>query len=100
MIIKGVRPKWYSSNIQFFHNNKTYELKKKGFWGTTFAILEGERQIGDIKLNLKTVNTITLRDNKSSLQYGLETERAGKWYASNRKYLLYQNGETDELILI
>jgi hypothetical protein len=99
VIIKGVRPKWYSSNIQFFHNNKTYELKKKGFWGTTFAILEGERQIGDIKLNLKTVNTITLRDNNSSLQYGLETERAGKWYASNRKYLLYQNGETQILTI-
>ena len=99
VVIKGVRPKWYSSNIQFFHNSKTYELKKKGFWGTTFAVLEGGRQIGDIKLNLQTTNKITLKDSNSSLQYGLETERVGKWYASDRKYILYQNGETPILTI-
>ncbi|MDG2498579.1 MAG: hypothetical protein P8M66_03600 [Flavobacteriaceae bacterium] len=24
VLVKGIRPKWYSSEIRFFHNNKTY----------------------------------------------------------------------------
>ena len=31
-IIKGAKPKWYSSEIVFFFNNKTYQIKKKSFW--------------------------------------------------------------------
>jgi len=31
LILKGRRPKWYSSEIRFFHNSKTYEIKKKDF---------------------------------------------------------------------
>jgi len=61
--------------------------------------LEGGRQIGDIKLNFQTANKITLNDSNSTLEYGLETERVGKWYASDRKYILYQNGETPILTI-
>ncbi|MBT7851583.1 MAG: hypothetical protein HN714_08745 [Formosa sp.] len=48
VLVKGIRPKWYSSEIRFFHNNKTYEIKKKKFWSTSFIVLESGRQIGDI----------------------------------------------------
>ena len=30
-IIKATKPKWYSSEVRFFYNGKTYQLKKKSF---------------------------------------------------------------------
>ena len=32
VIIRAKRPKWYSSEIRFFFNGKTYQLKKKSVW--------------------------------------------------------------------
>ena len=43
VLLRGTRPKWYSSEIRFFHNNKTYEIKKKRFWSTSFILLESGR---------------------------------------------------------
>ena len=78
VIIKGHRPKWYSPEIHFFYNNKTYEIKKKGFWSASFIIMESGRQIGEIKWSFKTGSKIILRNNNSSHQYWLKTEQVGK----------------------
>ena len=85
LILKGRRPKWYSSEVRFFHNSKTYEIKKKGFWSTSFTILESGHPIGAIHWSLKKSYKIILKNNTSSLQYWLKTEKAGKWYAADRE---------------
>ena len=99
LILKGRRPKWYSSEVRFFHNSKTYEIKKKGFWSTSFIILESGHPIRDIHWNLKTNYKITLKNTPSSLQYWLKKEKVGKWYAADRSYILCENGETPILTI-
>ena len=99
LILKGHRPKWYSSEIRFFYNSKTYEIKKKGFWNASFTVLEGGREIGAINWSLKTNYKISLKNTPSSLPYWLKKERDGKWYASDRKYILCENGETPVLTI-
>lgn len=99
LILKGRRPKWYSSELCFFHNSKTYEIKKKGFWSSSFIILESGHPIGTIHWSLKKSYKIILKNNPSSLQYWLKKEKVGKWYAADRKYLLCENGETPILTI-
>ena len=31
VLIRGIKPKWYSSQINFFYNSRTYQIKKKSF---------------------------------------------------------------------
>jgi len=95
IILKGRKPKWYSPEIQFFYNSKTYELKKKNFWATSFIILESGQPIGDINWSFKTGSKIILKDK----QYWLKTEKVGKWYASDRQYILRKNGKTPVLTI-
>ena len=95
IVIKGRKPKWYSPEIHFFYNSKTYELKKKNFWATSFIILESGQPIGDINWSFKTGSKIILKDK----QYWLKTEKVGKWYASDRQYILRENGETPVLTI-
>ena len=99
LILKGRRPKWYSSEVRFFYNSKTYEIKKKGFWSTSFTILESGHPIGAIHWSLKKSYKIILKNNTSSLQYWLKTEKAGKWYAADRSYTLCENSETPILTI-
>lgn len=98
IILKGVRPKWYSSEIRFFYKSKTYEIKKKGFWSTSFIILESGRQTGNINWGFKTGSKIVLKDTPE-IPYELKKERVGKWYASDRNYILSENGETPVLTI-
>ena len=77
LILKGRRPKWYSSELRFFHNSKTYEIKKKGFWSSSFIILESGHPIGTIHWSLKKSYKIILKNNSSSLQYWLKKEKVG-----------------------
>jgi len=99
VLLKGGRPKWYSSEIRFFHNNKTYEIKKKGFWSTSFIVLESGRQIGNIHRSFKSGLKIILKHHSSNLQYWLKKEKVGKWYGSERDYILYENGQTPVLTI-
>jgi len=48
---------------------------------------------------LKTNYKITLKNTPSSLQYWLKKEQTGEWYASDRKYILCENGETPVLTI-
>ena len=29
VLIRGIKPKWYSSQINFFYNSRTYQIKRK-----------------------------------------------------------------------
>lgn len=48
---------------------------------------------------MKKSYKIILKNNTSSLQYWLKTEKAGKWYAADRSYTLCENSETPILTI-
>ena len=47
-IVKGTKPKWYSSEILFFYNNRTFQIKKKKFWKGEHEITASGKKVGNI----------------------------------------------------
>ena len=70
-VIKATRPKWYSSELRFFYNGKTYQLKKKNFWKSTIEILQGGQLIGSITNSFMTGYQVCLLYTSPSPRDGL-----------------------------
>ena len=94
VIIKGVKPKWYSQQIRFFYNNMTYEIKKKSFWSTGHIILRSGSLIGSIPFNWKKGHYIELDEhNEVKKQYWLgEKKKGGTSFDSDTIYTLLEGG--------
>ena len=93
VIIKGVKPKWYSQQIRFFYNNMTYEIKKKSFWSTGHIILRSGSLIGSIPFNWKKGHSIKLDEqNGVKKQYWLGEKKKGGTFSSNKIYTLIDGG--------
>jgi hypothetical protein len=90
--LKGEYLKWYSfSNLQFHYNNKTFNIKKKRFWGTDLLIEENGRSLGEIVFSFKG-RKVHLKDGNSDLsKYTLKSKKTGKWYVNQRKHTLYKD---------
>jgi hypothetical protein len=90
--LKGEYLKWYSfSNLQFHYNNKTFNIKKKRFWGTDLLIEENGRSLGEIVHSFKG-RKVNLKDGNSDLsKYTLKSKKTGKWYVNQRKHTLYKD---------
>ena len=77
-VIKATRPKWYSSEVRFFYNGKTYELKKKSFWKSTIEILQGGQLIGFISNSFTTGYQVKI--NNTQKIYSLSpVNKGGMW---------------------
>jgi len=93
VIIKGIKPKWYSQQIRFFYNNKTYEIKKKNFWSTGHIILQGGSLIGSIPFNWKKGHYIELNEhNEVKKQYWLGEKKKGGIFSSGTIFTLLEGG--------
>ena len=94
VIIKGIKPKWYSQQIRFFYNNMTYEIKKKSFWSTGHIILRSGSLIGSIPFNWKKGHYIELDENNGvKKQYWLgEKKKGGTSFDSDTIYTLLEGG--------
>ena len=94
VIIKGIKPKWYSQQIRFFYNNMTYEIKKKSFWSTGHIILRSGSLIGSIPFNWKKGHYIELdKHNEVKKQYWLgEKKKGGTSFDSDTIYTLLEGG--------
>jgi len=90
--LMGEYLKWYSfSNLQFHYNNKTFNIKKKRFWGTDLLIEENGRSLGEIVHSFKG-RKVHLKDGNSDLsKYTLKSKKTGKWYVNQRQYNLYKD---------
>ena len=90
--LMGEYLKWYSfSNLQFHYNNKTFNIKKKRFWGTDLLIEENGRSLGEIVHSFKG-RKVHLKDGNSDLsKYTLKSKKTGKWYVNQRKHILYKD---------
>ena len=93
VIIKGIKPKWYSQQIRFFYNNMTYEIKKKSFWSTGHIILRSGSLIGSIPFNWKKGHYIELDEhNEVKKQYWLGEKKKGGTFSSDTIYTLLEGG--------
>ena len=90
VIIRAKRPKWYSSEISFFFNGKTYQLKKKSFWKSTIDIFQGGQTIGSITYSLS--DGYQLNMNNSKKKYSLTQLNKGGLWRLEREYTFNELG--------
>ena len=87
VILETRKPKWYSSEINFQYNNKLYEIKKSSFWSFSYNIFEFKRPIG--KIDFLGGCLIRLKSKNAKYNdYTLKEESTGKWFSSEKRYVL------------
>tara|TARA_B100000575_G_scaffold54069_1_gene40612 strand:- start:48379 stop:48888 length:510 start_codon:yes stop_codon:yes gene_type:complete len=89
IVIKATRPKWYSSEIRFFFNGKTYQIKRKSFWSSSSNIFQGGMEIGSIKYSLKKGYFVNIYNTGKT--YSLSQENKGGMWKINREYTMIDN---------
>ena len=89
-VIKATRPKWYSSEVRFFYNGKTYELKKKSFWKSTIEILQGGQLIGSISNSFMTGYQVKI--NNTQKIYSLSQVNKGGMWKIEKEYTFNEIG--------
>ena len=89
-VIKATRPKWYSSELRFFYNGKTYELKKKSFWKSTIEILQGGQLIGSITNSFMTGYQVKI--NNTQKIYSLSQVNKGGMWKIEKEYTFNEIG--------
>ena len=88
VVLETRKPKWYSSQINFHYKDKLYEIKKSSFWSFSSTIFENNLPIGKIFWTMKG-GVIRLKNKDATYnEYTLKTEKLGKWYSSERRYVL------------
>ena len=89
VVLETRKPKWYSSEVNFQNNDKNYEIKKIKFWSISHTIFELERPIGEINLSYIKGGVIRLKNKNATYnEYTLKKEKVGKWYTSEKRYVL------------
>ena len=89
-VTKATRPKWYSSDVKFFYNGKTYQLKKKSIWKSTTEILQGGQLIGSITHSFSTGYQVDM--NNSNKTYSLTQENKGGMWKNVKEYTFIEVG--------
>ena len=90
VVIRAKRPKWYSSEISFFFNGKTYQLKKKSFWKSTIDISQGGQTIGSITYSLSSGYQVIMNNLKKI--YSLSQVNKGGMWRLEREYTFNELG--------
>ena len=91
ILIKGSKPKWYSSNLNFFFNSRTYQIKKKSFWSSSYHIHIGGRIIGEFNYKWKSGGySLNLYESKKT--FTLSQSNIGGIWRVERLYTLLEDG--------
>ena len=91
VLIRGIKPKWYSSQINFFYNSRTYQIKKKSFWSSSFNIFQGSKIVGVFNYKWKTGGySLSLNDSKKL--YTLSQSNTGGMWRIEKLYTLLEDG--------
>lgn len=90
IMLSGVKPKWFSSQIIFSHNDFHYDIKKSNFWGTSFQVTKNGLKIGDIKWNWKKGHILFFKDENDDYvtEYYLKSENSKAWPKADKRYSL------------
>ena len=99
-VARIIKPKWYSSDIQCYLKNKTFEIKKANFWGTYYNIIEMGNSIGKIEWSFNSGYILTLKNSVAkTIEYKLKKVSLGKWNTSQKQYILQENDIKVKVIL-
>jgi len=91
VLIRGIKPKWYSSQINFFYNSRTYQIKKKSFWSSTYNIFQGSRIVGVFNYKWKKGGySLVMNDSKKTFSL-TQSNRGGMW-RNEKLYTLIEDG--------
>ena len=91
VLIKGIKPKWYSSQINFFYNSRTYQIKKKSFWSSSFNVFQGSKIVGVFNHKWKTGGySLVMNDSKKA--YSLTQSNTGGIWRIEKLYTLLEDG--------
>ena len=91
-IVKGSKPKWYSSEILFFLNNRTFQIKKKSFWKSVHEITASGKKVGDIFIRgfkKPLGNFIQIYENNSFKDEFSMTSTSKSIWSSEKTYSLF-----------
>ena len=91
VLIRGIKPKWDSSQINFFYNSRTYQIKKKSFWSSSYNIFRGSKIIGVFNYKWKT-GGYSLILNDSNKAYSLSQSNTGGMWRIEKLYTLLEDG--------
>ena len=82
-IVKGTKRKWYSSEILFFYNNRTFQIKKKSFWKGEYEITASGKKVGNIlirSVKKPLGNFIQIYENNSfKYEYSMTSTSKSIW---------------------
>ena len=91
VLIRGIKPKWYSSQINFFYNSRTYQIKKKSFWSSTYNIFQGSRIVGVFNYKWKKGGySLVMNDSKKT--FSLTQSNKGGMWRIEKLYTLIEDG--------
>ena len=91
VLIRGIKPKWYSSQINFFYNSRTYQIKKKSFWSSTYNIFQGSRIVGLFNYKWKKGGySLVMNDSKKT--FSLTQSNKGGMWRIEKLYTLIEDG--------
>ena len=91
VLIRGIKPKWYSSQLNFFYNSRTYQIKKKSFWSSTYNIFQGSRIVGVFNYKWKKGGySLVMNDSKKTFSL-TQSNRGGMWRIE-KLYTLIEDG--------
>lgn len=88
VVLETRKSKWYSSEINFHYNDKHYEIIKSSIWSISRTIFELKQPIGKIFWTMKGGAIRMKNKNGTYNDYTLKKEKIGKWYSSERRYVL------------
>jgi hypothetical protein len=91
VLIRGIKPKWYSSQINFFYNSRTYQIKKKSFWSSSYNVFQGSKIVGVFNYKWKTGGySLVMNDSKKA--YSLTQSNKGGMWRIEKLYTLLEDG--------
>ena len=90
VLIRGIKPKWYSSQLNFFYNNRTYQIKKISFWSSSYNVFQGSKIVGVFNYKWKTGGyTLVMNDSKKT--YTLSQLNKGGMWRIQKLYTLLED---------
>jgi len=91
VLIRGIKPKWYSSQLNFFYNSRTYQIKKKSFWSSHYNVFQGSKIVGVFNYKWKTGGySLVMNDSKKA--YSLTQSNTGGMWRIEKLYTLLEDG--------
>ncbi len=97
VLIRATKPKWYTSEIKFFFNGKTYQIIKRSFWKSSRDIFQGGQLIGSFTHTYMLGYQVKI--NNTNKTYSLSQENKGGMWSINKEYTFNEIGSKPIFII-